>query len=405
MIKKRIVGIIISLIVFIVLYLGYELLPILYPTFETEIATSYTLFDGIEESVIVVRDEYTLATPEGVLGYVASEGSRIAGGGLVAEVFADDACAEARARQNSFDSQINMLNASQDYAQAAEGDVDIILKQQQDSLYDLMNITDHGYYGRVDDAKSELNLTSNRLQLATGVVENFDATIQSVTAQRDEAIGLAGNISGIYANSTGYYSHYVDGMEETLSPDYLDTLDEVKLEEIIAAQYDGSVRTGGKIVQEYKSYLYCVMDNETASVLKEKQKVTIDFLFTEALDVPAVINSVASDLKTGNSVVKIECTNMNAQTMNLRNENAVIKFKSYEGIRIDKSATHMVDDELVVYIKYGDVVREKKIKPIFEDEDYVLLPMQTKIEDESNQVLLYDEIIISGRDLHDNKLI
>ena len=403
--KKRLVAIIITIFIMMILYLGYQLLPILYPTFKTEIATAYTLFDGIEEDVIVVRDEYTLDTPEGVLGYVASEGSRIAGGGLVAEVFQNDASAEARARQNSFESQLIMLKSSQDYAQAAEGDVDIILKQQQDSLYDLMKITDHGYYGRVEDAKSQLNLISNRLQIATGETAGFDATIQTVTQQRDEAVGLAGDISGIYASSTGYYSHYVDGMEDVLSPDILDLVDETEIEKIINDEYKAAVRTGGKIVKEYKSYLYCVMDNENAAALNPKQKVTLDFLFTEALDVPAVINSVIANLKTGNSIVKIECTNMSAQTMNLRNEKVVIKFKSYEGIRVDKSATHIVDDQLVVYIKHGDVVRERKINPIFENDEYVLLPMQTQIEDEDNQVLLYDDIIISGRDLYDNKLI
>lgn len=83
-------------------------------------------------------------------------------------------------------------------------------------------------------------------------------------------------------------------------------------------------------------------------------------------------------------------------------------------MRIEQSAVHIVtDDEGVqrrgVFVKYGNVVQFKRIDPTFENDQYVIVPakIQPGSDDESlkNEVLLYDEIITSGKDLYDGKLL
>ena len=69
------------------------------------------------------------------------------------------------------------------------------------------------------------------------------------------------------------------------------------------------------------------------------------------------------------------------------------------------ASAHIVDGQWGVYIRYGDLVRFKNIAPIYENDEYMLLPVQSTASDSINQVVLYDEVIVSGRDLYDGKLL
>ena len=55
-----------------------------------------------------------------------------------------------------------------------------------------------------------------------------------------------------------------------------------------------------------------------------------------------------------------------------------------------------------VYVNFSNVVYFKKIAPVFEDENYVIVPKKT---DENNQVKMYDSIIVKGRNLYNGKYL
>ena len=83
-------------------------------------------------------------------------------------------------------------------------------------------------------------------------------------------------------------------------------------------------------------------------------------------------------------------------------------------VRIEQSAVHIVTDEdgvqrRGVFVKYGNVVQFKRIDPTFENDQYVIVPAKIQIGSDErslkNEVLLYDEIITSGKDLYDGKLL
>ena len=85
-------------------------------------------------------------------------------------------------------------------------------------------------------------------------------------------------------------------------------------------------------------------------------------------------------------------------------ETAQIDLKTYEGIRIDKEALHIVDGQRGVYVKYGNLQRFLKITTLYENDSYILIPENGKIGTD-NEVRLYDEIIVQGTNLQDGKLL
>ena len=118
----------------------------------------------------------------------------------------------------------------------------------------------------------------------------------------------------------------------------------------------------------------------------------------------ATVTSVEADEEAGLAKIVVECHTINADVLRLGQETAQIDLKTYEGIRIDKNALHIVDGQKGVYVKYGDLQRFRKITILYEDDTYMLVPGDGAVGTD-NEVRLYDEIIVEGSNLQDGGLI
>ena len=118
----------------------------------------------------------------------------------------------------------------------------------------------------------------------------------------------------------------------------------------------------------------------------------------------ATVKELTPDKETGLAKLVLECQTVNADILSLGIETARIDLKTYEGIRLDKAALHIVEGNRGVYVKYGNLQRFLKITILYEDENYILIPADGQLGTD-NEVRLYDEIIVQGKNLQDGKLI
>ena len=118
----------------------------------------------------------------------------------------------------------------------------------------------------------------------------------------------------------------------------------------------------------------------------------------------ATVEEVAPDKDNGIAKIVLQCQTINAEVLSFGQETAQIDLKTYEGIRIDKEALHIVDGQRGVYVKYGNLQRFLKITTLYENDSYILIPENGKIGTD-NEVRLYDEIIVQGTNLQDGKLL
>ena len=100
----------------------------------------------------------------------------------------------------------------------------------------------------------------------------------------------------------------------------------------------------------------------------------------------------------------IKCGSVNADVLTLGQEEAQIDLATYTGIRISRSALHIVDGSNGVYVKAGNLQRFRKITILYENEDYILVPEDGAVGTD-NEVRLYDEIIVEGTNLQDGSLM
>ena len=102
------------------------------------------------------------------------------------------------------------------------------------------------------------------------------------------------------------------------------------------------------------------------------------------------------------TLVVAECSMMDFTSATVRITDCELLFKQYKGIKIPKTAIRFEDGNMGVYVNFSNIVQFKKISPIYEDENYVIIPTT---QSSDNQVKLYDSIIVKGRNLYDGKYL
>ena len=65
---------------------------------------------------------------------------------------------------------------------------------------------------------------------------------------------------------------------------------------------------------------------------------------------------------------------------------------------------HIVDGQTGVYVAAGNLQRFRRISILYEDKDYILVPLDGALGT-NNEVRLYDEVIVVGTNLQDGKLM
>ena len=93
---------------------------------------------------------------------------------------------------------------------------------------------------------------------------------------------------------------------------------------------------------------------------------------------------------------------MNAAAAKTRVTDCEILFRQYTGIKIPKSAIHFEGEQMGVFVNFSNLVQFKKISPVYEDENYVIVPA---VQSADNQVKMHDSIIVKGRNLYDGKYL
>ena len=142
----------------------------------------------------------------------------------------------------------------------------------------------------------------------------------------------------------------------------------------------------------------------------------------------ATVTEVTIDAEKDIARFVLRCNSINGDVLCLNHARARISTSESTGLRVPAAAVHYLKEDGTeaetqgenyipgVYVKYGNIARDyyasinRDIDPVDADHplvtegDYILvLPKGT--DGSVSQVRLYDEIIVSGQNLYDGKLL
>ena len=410
-------------------YVGLQVYRATNVTYAYETAVTATMSDTMEVQGAVLFDE-TAVEGGGELGYLVADGERVSAGTRIAERYTDDAQAGARAQLNSLEAEISLLQKSQNTSSAQ---VDVLLNERNTAIYSLLEAIEHGQTDQIAAVREDYLLAQNKLQITTGVVGDFSNRIAALTEQKEPLLQQLAGLDVIAAPSTGYFVSSESARLLTLSRKEILALDAAGLQRFLSGSPEQEMSgLAGKLVSGYRWTFCGICTPQQAQKLQGRTTVQISFPGKMDAPLSARVVSVETDEQAGLARFVLNCQYINAEVLKLGAENALITLETYTGLRVSAQALHLVREDALlssgsssadadpgaaddasagdyiqgVFVKYGNLARFRRAQVLYQsaDEAYVLVAPDGAIGTD-NEVRLYDEIIISGTDLYDGKLL
>lgn len=382
-------------------YIIVQCFVIFHRSYKTETAIKYTLAESITLDGVVAFDSVDVAG-SGDLGYLVQDGERVTNGTIVAEVYTDDSQGLQRERLDRLERTITLLTKSQN---STGSDLSVLTNQTKQALYNLLDKINTAQYSGITDAEDTFLLAQNRLQVSTGQTAGFADTIAALQVEYDSIKAQLDALQTITATTNGYFSSTAASPAIAADRQALDDADPATLQKMLADGFPAAATDrAGQITTGFSWKFYAVCDLDTAVRFDNISSVKISVPGKQNTPLSATVEEVAPDKDNGIAKIVLQCQTINAEVLSFGQETAQIDLKTYEGIRIDKEALHIVDGQRGVYVKYGNLQRFLKITTLYENDSYILIPENGKIGTD-NEVRLYDEIIVQGTNLQDGKLL
>ena len=418
-------GVLIAFLLLAAIYVVYQAAHILFPQNVYETALPAVISDTVEADGVLLFDESYVAG-SGNLGYLAADGERVSAGTAVAEVYSNASQASLRLQLNQLNDQIDLLQKSQNTSALQ---LDTLLKERSSALYDLLDTLDDSDYEAVDDDANAYLLAQNKLWIATGDSANFTDQVTALTQQAQSVQAQLGSPTQITAPQTGYFVRASSSGRLNAGADDILAQDPAQLKAYLDSNptlpLDGCA---GKIVSGFTwRYVGVCSAEQGQKLLGQNGKplsssVQIRFPGQTDRSFKATVSEVTIDEEQGLARFVLTCNVINGDVLCLNHAAARISVGESTGLRIPASAVHYLKEDGTeaemqgenyipgVYVKYGNIARFCKIDPVDNDHplvtdgDYILvLPKGT--DGSVSQVRLYDEIIVSGQNLYDGKLL
>ena len=389
-------------VLLIAVFFVHQAAAAVYKPISTESATYYTAADGLNITGLIIRNETLVKSQSGgVMHFIASDGSRVAKDGVIANIYDNESASITLTNIDSVNTKIADIEEMLSYNDLEAADLDMINSRVQKSLDSMIVSVSGGNYNNYSECKENLLSSLNRRQIAMGETSDFSSQL---AALKSELATLSASLPAakgtIKAEKSGYFVSKTDGYEQTLTTDILDTLTPEKLDSVKAEQTPADVI--GKIVSDYEWYIAAKVSINESLKYKEGDSLIIYTSVKSYPQMPVTVKKINISESSSSAVLIFECSDMNSELASMRSGPMTVVKKEYSGLKVPKNALRVVDSKRGVYVLTGMQIKFVEVNVLFSNDSYIICEKQT--EDE-NVLRLYDEVVTMGKNLYDGKIV
>lgn len=386
---------------------------------ETETAVLVSVNDTVESRAYIFRDETVVGkNNSGTIVTVVSEGDRVSKGQLLANIYPNAEDTLLQDEINRIDRKISILDESTVDSQYVVTDLDKIDDEIGEVFADIYASSASGDIAHAIDGAAELLVELNRRDLIVSSNKDYaDEKVGLMSQRREIEAQIDSSSSSVYAQSSGYFYGDVDGYEEIFTVDKVDELTLDGFYELTQSTPDENVTSGGavKIINDFVWYVVCEVSSDRAAVLEENQSYKITFPESRDEEITMKLVKKVGETTSAKALAVFRANVMPSSFNYKRGQSAQIVLDVTKGLAVPKKALRVVDGENGVYILVGDVIHYRHVDIIEEIDNYYIVSYGKNAdafasENDENQVKskrlsLYDNIIVSGKDLFDGKIV
>lgn len=360
----------------------------------TETAVIYSSAEKVAFHGVYIRNETVInRRANGVISYTCRDGSKVANGSVVAYTYQSENDILVDQQIEKLKGEVELLESAQNPGTTAVVEPAFISEQIDEQYQTIAFLIAENDLESLDEERKKLQTLMDIYQIVineetdfNSAIDNINSRITELEARRREPTGM------IIAENAGYFIGHTDGFESKLSPDTIDTLTADDIKDVIAeSRKKKSENYIGKIVDGYEWKMVGIVDPKLTD-FRVGSSVTVKFSSTPDT-VTATIDNMAETDDPNESIIVLACDELTYNLVQRRAERVEIILNDYKGIKVPRNAIRFnKDNEKGVYILLGQRIAFKKIKPIYECDEYLL----SLITSDSDYISVYDDIIIEG---------
>lgn len=384
----------------VVCYFGYAVFSTIYAPLTTVTAIEYEAGTGSYTTGYVVRDEMVVRSAYGITALLVSEGERVSRGQALATGYRDESAQARQAELGALEEQLEQLTFASSYSADAAGQA-VLEAEISAQLTDMSQYLARGDMNSVRDRSA--NLKGLIIRRMSTEAENA-ALDQQIADLQTEIAALQADASYdttlVAASKSGTFSGTVDGYETVLTLDFLDTVTVSSLAEV--QPIDPPEDAVGRLIAGSTWYYVTVVPADQTAGVESGDQVPVTFASQFYESIPMTVERLGEE-QQGEQIIVLSCDKYMQDATLLRQQSADIVFTSYAGLRVPKEAIRVDEDGQVgVYILEGSNASWKSVNILHDNgETYVVELDQSSV----NNLWPGDEIIVTGRDLYDGKVV
>lgn len=385
----------------VVCYMGYQVAVNLSEKIITADAVSVAVEDVISADGVFIRSERLVyAEAGGSVEFLVEEGAKVANGQQIAGFFNDQSQLALYRQSRALEQQIESVKYA--FSHMADGSDSVKL----DSLIKMNLLTmgdklDRGALSQAEEYAAKLDAMIVQRGAAQNGQTDYASILADLESQKAAVDARIWGGAAALAPTGGYFVGSVDGLEQTLTPEILETISARQIRQALeqpAAQSDGAI---GKVADDYQWYFAAFVDEEQADRLRKLDRATLRFHQLLAEDVVCRIESVRQD-EDGQWIALFCSDYMNVALLRARDQQADIVLQTYSGLKVPKEALRQnAEGQWGAYCLEGARVVFKPVSWIFQTETYYV----AEPDAEKGGLTLYDKMVVKAKNIENIKVV
>lgn len=396
--------------IIIVIFFAAQMYNLAGKAYETQTVYEQTFLETEQTEMFVIRNEASLSVSAvGVTVPLAENAERVSKGSTIAAIFPSEAAAENYVEISSLTKKLETYQKIDSQLRLAQVDMDKLSSEIDSAFESLLDAAYENDFSNLGEDKLSFDEKLSRKQISLD--ENVDCSAKIAELQsKIAALNSSSTPSEIVtAEYSGYYVSREDGYENLISASEIDSLTPEKLKEAMASEKKevdaGSI---GKIIDGYNWYIASFLDISKAVNFKVGEGV--DLILDESSNetVSTEVYSV-QNISEKESMIIFKCKLMNEKLASLRKVSGKIVLNQYTGLKVTRDAVRLDENgNAGVFIRRGNIVNFRSLNIIYSNEDFVIASKpsaDSATELDYTHLKLYDEVIVSGKELKDGMVI
>lgn len=410
-------------IIIVVVFAVSEIYSLSSRTLVTQITYEQTVLETVDAQMYVIKDEIILTNnASGVVVPVAENSERVSRGSAIAAVFSSESSAENYSNLQNLNDKLHSYRKIDNSLRLADVDLEKLSSEIDTVFHSILDSAYSNNYSSLSEDKMTFSEKLSRKQISLNNDVDVSAHISQVQSEIAAIESDAAPSQIISAETAGYYVSHLDGYENMLTTQDVDTLTADRLIDALNAKPSAIQSDSiGKIIDGYNWYTACIVNSADISAFEVGDSVKLIFDDFGDDTVKTVVHSVSS-VDDDNSLVVFRCNLMNEFLSGLRIVSGKIVLEEHTGLKVGKDALRVNEDGCEgVYVRRGELISFRRLNIVYSEESFVIVSPPIITEDDKkegneakleekesiikNHIKLYDEVIVSGKELSDGMVI